>query len=126
MTHRLLLNVLPESYAVCRLAAGEPFPAWAAGGFVSLTRTTDELSVVCRQGLPPEGVRREEGWRLLRVSGPLDFSLIGVLASLLAPLAEAGVGVLAISTFDTDHLLVREEGLGRAVQALRHAGHQVA
>src|SRR4051794_40607849 len=88
-------------FAVCRLAAGSPLPAWAggpAGSFVSITRTTDELSIVCRQELVPEGIRCERGWRVLRFAGTLDFTLVGVLASLLVPLADADVAVFVVST----------------------------
>lgn len=120
------LIVLPSAYAVCRLAADAPAPVWAAGEFVSITRTADELSVVCRADAVPEGVRCERGWRCLRVAGTLDFGMVGVLASLLAPLAAAGVSVFAVSTFETDYLLVKEASLTTAVEALRRAGHTVA
>jgi hypothetical protein len=122
----LTLVVLPGTFAVCRLGAGAAPPDWAsAGSFFSATRTADELSVVCPEGVVPEGTRCERGWRCLRVAGTLDFSLVGVLASLTAPLAEAGVGVFAVSTFDTDYLLVRGADLGRSAEALRAAGHSV-
>ncbi len=122
----LTLELLPETYAVCRLGPEEAVPAWTAGGaFLSLTRTRAELSIVCVQGAVPEGVRCERGWRCLGVEGPLDFSLSGVLASLADPLAAAGVSIFATSTFDTDYLLLREADLERGLDALRHAGHQV-
>jgi hypothetical protein len=123
--HELTLIILPGIYVVCRLPADAAFPAWASGDLVSVTRTTDELSVVCREDTVPGGVRCERGWRCLRVAGTLDFSLVGVLASLLVPLAGAGVGVFLISTFDTDYVLVREVELARATEALRAAGHAV-
>ena len=119
----LRLALLEGNFAVCRLAADAPLPAWAAAGsvgpFVSITRTGDELSIVCRQGAVPEGVRSEHDWRCLRVAGRLDFTLTGVLASLLVPLAEAGVAVFVVATFDTDYLLVKEDRLDMAVEALR-------
>jgi hypothetical protein len=122
----LALVVLPGTFAVCRLAAGAAPPAWAwAGPFASLTRTADELSVVCAEAAVPAGTLCERGWRCLRVAGTLDFALVGVLASLLVPLAGAGVSTFAVSTFDTDYLLVREADLGRAAEALRTAGHSV-
>ena len=122
----LRLEVLPETYAICRLGPEEAAPAWATGGaFLSLTRTPAELSIVCIQGSVPEGVRCERGWRCLGVEGALDFSLTGILASLADPLAAAGVSIFAVSTFDTDYLLLREADLERGVDALRHAGHQV-
>ena len=122
--HHLTLVPLHGAYAVCRLAADVPVPDWAAGGpFVSITRTAEELSVVCPETGVPEGTRCERGWRALRVAGALDFSLTGALASLLGPLADADVSAFALSTFDTDYLLVKEKDLPRAEQALRRAGH---
>ena len=91
-----------------------------------MTRTAEELSVVCREEVVPGGVRCERGWRCLRVAGTLDFSLVGVLALLLVPLAGAGVAVFCVSTFDTDYLLVRDADLARATEALGAAGHRVA
>ncbi|SPE28283.1 conserved hypothetical protein [Candidatus Sulfopaludibacter sp. SbA3] len=119
---RLLLHA--ERMAICRLAGGEPVP-WACGGFYSVTRAARELSIVCVEAGVPAGVRCDRPWRLLEVEGPLDFGLTGVLASLAAPLAEAGVSIFAISTFDTDYLLVKEESLQKAVEALQAAGHKV-
>lgn len=124
--HHLDLALLPGLYAVCRLPADTATPAWAAGEFVSVTRTADELSVVCREDAVPEGVRCERSRRCLRIAGTLDFPLVGVLASLLVPLAEAGVGVFCVPTFDTDYPLVKDADMGRAMLALREAGHRVA
>ena len=124
--HKLTLSLLSGTFAVCRLDPSEGVPAWATGGpLLSLTRTADELSVVCRQDVVPESVLCEPGWRCLRVVGTLDFSLVGVLTSLLMPLAEAGVSVFTLSTFDTDYVLVKETDLERAVEALRRPGHSV-
>lgn len=122
----LSLRLLPERFAICRLPPGSPLPDLPASGLWSATRTADELSIV----LPEDG-RREEwkaetGWRCLQVAGPLDFGLTGILASLATPLAEAGVSLFAISTFDTDYLLVRDDWLGQARQALEAAGHKVS
>jgi hypothetical protein len=125
---RLPLRLLhvPGVFAVCKLPADSPVPAWATGGdLFSVARTADELSVVCRQEVAPDGVVRESGWRCLRVAGAMPFTLVGVLASLTTPVAAAGVGVFAFSTFDTDYLLVRDVDLPRAVAALRAAGHEV-
>jgi hypothetical protein len=123
--HRLALVVLPGAFAVCRLAPDSPLPDWAAGPLLSVTRTADEVSVVCPEGAMPGGVRAERGWRCLRVVGTLDFALVGVLAALLVPLATAGVSVFALSTFETDYLMVRQGDLGKAAEALRAAGHAV-
>jgi GNAT superfamily N-acetyltransferase/gamma-glutamylcyclotransferase (GGCT)/AIG2-like uncharacterized protein YtfP len=124
--HQLTLVPLPGAYAVCRLDAAAAFPDWLVGGsFFSVTRTTDELSIVCRQEDVPKGVQCESGWHCLRVAGILSFSLVGILASLLKPLADEGVSVFVVSTFDTDYLLVKEQDLPRAVEALHRAGHAV-
>ena len=124
--HRLELRVLPGRLAVCRLPADAPIPGWVlVGAVVSVTRTTDELSVVCPEESVPDEVQAERGWRALRVIGALAFALTGVLASLAVPLAEAGVSIFALSTYDTDYVLVRENDLPRAVAALVYAGHTV-
>jgi hypothetical protein len=120
----LRLTILPETLAVCRLSADDAFPAWLpARGFISVTRTAGELSVVCAADAVPADFRCEAGWRALAVEGPLDFGLTGILASIAAPLAEAGISIFTISTFDTDCVLVKAERLDDAVNALRRAGH---
>ncbi len=122
----LTLTVLPGTYAVCRLDTNATLPGWAVSGdFFSVTRTADELSVVCLQSAVPQGVTREGGWRCLKAQGPLDFGLTGILASLTAPLAEAGISVFAISTYDTDYLMVKAADLERAVAVLYQAGNVV-
>jgi GNAT superfamily N-acetyltransferase len=124
--HQLRLEVLEGTFAVCRLADDAALPGWAEGGeFLSFSRTAEELSVVCLQEAVPDGVRCERGWRCLRAVGPLDFALTGVLAALVVPLARAGVAVFAVSTFDTDYLLVKDGDLPRAVRALAEAGHRI-
>jgi hypothetical protein len=115
-------------YSICRLAPDAPLPTWMVSGsskLFSITRTPHELSIVCAQEDAPADVQREDNWRLLIVDGPLDFSLTGVLAALLTPLAEAGVSVFALSTFDTDYLLVRAAQLDLALVALNATGHLV-
>jgi hypothetical protein len=120
-----LLEVVGR-FAVSKLPPGSAIPAWATAGDVfSVTRTGDELSVVCRQELVPAGTQAEVGWHCLRVAGAMPFTLVGVLASLTGPVAAAGVGVFAVSTFDTDYLLVKEADFPAAVAALRRAGHSV-
>jgi hypothetical protein len=126
VVHRLSLIVQNGRFAVCRLPAGSPIPGWVTtDGILSITSTSGEVSIVCREEAVPEGVRCESGWRCLGVAGTLDFALVGVLASLLVPLAEAGVSIFALSTFDTDYVLVREGDLDRAISALRATGHEV-
>jgi hypothetical protein len=117
--------VLPGRYAICRLAPDAPIPGWASSAaFLSITRTRDELSIVCDEAAVP-GVKHDRGWRCLRLEGPLDLSLTGVLASVLQPLAAAAVSIFAVATFDTDYLLVPNAQLDSATAALRAAGHAV-
>lgn len=123
---RFELTVLPGFFAIVRLAADAPLPSWAtAGDFFSVTRTRDELSVVCPANQVPSSFTAEKRWRALKVQGPFAFSEVGVLAALAAPLAHAKVSLFAISTFDTDYLLVGEKKLDAAIAALRSAGHSV-
>lgn len=111
---------------MARLAADAALPDWATRGeFFSVTRTSEELSVVCLAAQIPGGISAEKGWRALKVNGPFALSEVGVLAALAAPLADAKVSLFAISTFDTDYLLVSEKQLPAAVAALRSAGHYV-
>lgn len=122
----LRLALLPGRYAVCRLGPASALPTGLpAAGFVSITRTPEELSVVCAEELSPPEARCERGWRCLGVRGPLPFSATGILSSLASPLADAGIPIFAVSTFDTDYLLVRDADLDRATHALRAAGHEV-
>jgi len=119
--------VLEETFAVCRLNPEDEIPAWATvAGFCSVTRTTDELSVVCPVEYIPEDVKVERGWRAFKVEGPLEFSLVGMLAGISTSLAEAGISIFAISTYDTDYVLVKEEKLGLAIATLRRQGYEVS
>jgi hypothetical protein len=126
MSHQLTITVHPEEYAICRLDAGASIPAWATGArFLSVTRTALELSVVCEDTMVPEAVHAERHRRLLQIEGTLAFSLTGVLASVAEPLAQAEISVFAVSTYDTDYLLVSEKDLHRAIEVLDAAGHAV-
>jgi hypothetical protein len=126
MIKSLEIQALSETFAVCRLDPKDEIPDWVLqGAFFSITRTADELSIVCRETDVPTNVKCESGWRGLKVRGPLDFSLTGILASLATPLAEAGVSIFAVSTFDTDYVLVKEINFTRAVNILSSAGHKV-
>jgi hypothetical protein len=123
----LRLSVLDGRFAVCRLSQGDPLPAWALEGrFASITRTEDELSVVCAEERVPEEAAAERGWRCLKVEGPLDLSQTGVLASLAEPLAGASISIFVLSTYDTDYLLVKERDLEGALATLRASGHAIA
>jgi len=124
----LELTLLPEEYAICRLPAGTPLPAGLdpGTGVVSVTWTPDEVSVICPVDQAPSGATVESPWRCLRVNGPIDLALTGILASLVVPLADARVNVFAFSTYDTDYVLVPVVRLAEAITALREAGHRVA
>jgi hypothetical protein len=148
-TRRFELTLLPESFAISRLEADSPIPGWATQGpFFSVTRTGDELSVVCELSRVPAGVQSQpgwprtdlkpndlgastigvdpvRGWRVFKVHGPFVLSEVGVLSALAAPLAEAKISLFAVSTFDTDYLLVASETLSAAIAALERAGHTI-
>lgn len=119
------LIVLPDNLAVCRLSPSEDVPIWVwrEKSLLSVTFTADELSVVCASENVPNDVQCERDWRAMKVQGPLEFSLTGILASLAGPLAEAGIAIFALSTYDTDYILVKEDVLQQAVTVLRQYGH---
>ena len=132
----LTLEVLPGCYAAVRLGSGDALPTWArpeAGPdgephrdtLLSITVTARELSIVCPERVVPANVPAQRGFVTLRVKGPLDFSEVGVLASLAGPLAKAGLSILAISTYETDYLLLREPDLERGLASLAAAGHTI-
>ncbi|MGL4612266.1 MAG: ACT domain-containing protein [Trueperaceae bacterium] len=121
----MILTLLPDMYAICRLEPKTPVPTWATGEFVSITQTPHELSIVCAEAHVPPEIKAGRGWRTLQVEGPIDLSVIGVLASLTKPLAEAGINLFAISSYDTDYLLVENNKLSAATAALGVAGFTV-
>jgi len=122
----LHLSVLGERLAVCRLDAGSAVPDWAtAAPFSSITRTVGELSVVCPEERVPAGITCERGWRALKLEGPFEFGMIGLLSSVAVPLAESEVSVLAIATYETDYVLVQGSQLDLAKEALRKRGHEI-
>jgi len=123
----LTLQLIPGDFAVCRLPATAPLPSWADSVvFSSVTRTADELSVISPASQVPAGVKHEAGWSLLKFQGPFAFTETGILASVLAPLAAAKIGILAVSTFDTDCVLVKTAHLADARRVLEAAGHRFA
>ncbi len=114
-------ELLKKSYAVCALTA----PYVPDGEFVSLTISGGEVSLVCEEEKSPENCTAETGWRALKIKGPLDFSLVGILAEIAAVLAQAGVSLFAVSTYETDYILVKQHSLQRAIDALTEKGHAV-
>jgi hypothetical protein len=116
----LTLSVLPQTFAICRLEKNTPIPEWALRGsqFSSITASSEEISIVCDQSVVPLDVKAVKGWRAFKVEGQLDLSMTGVVASLTAPLAEAGISVFTLSTYDTDYLLVKAEKLEDAIRVL--------
>jgi len=122
---RLKFRQLSGSYAIVRLAADATVPDWATvGEFRSVTRTQDELSIVCQSRNLPQGVHAPDSWQCFKLVGPFAFSETGVLLSFIQPLAEAGIGILALSTYDTDYVLIQDEFTEVALETLRRAGHE--
>lgn len=122
----LTMSLLPERFGVCRLNKDELIPPWAKNSdFYSITKTMDELSIVCPQTAIPGDVKCEKDWRALKVEGPLDFSLIGILSSISTILARQGISIFAISTYDTDYILVKEKDLVNAIKALADEGYEI-
>jgi uncharacterized protein len=122
---KIRLRLLPDRYAICRLEPRAEIPPWARGELVSVTRTVEELSIVCPEEGVPATARSESGWRCLMVEGPIPFETTGVAAAITSPLAAAGISVFFLSTFDTDYVLVKETVLQQAMDALRKSGCSV-
>ena len=126
----LKFSVLPGTYAICRMPATAAVPPWAGRAFTSVTRTADELSIVCEERRLPADVdgvefQLERGWVILKLHGPFPLDAIGVLASVARPLAEAAISLFAVSTFDTDYVLVKRIHAKQAIAALTLAGHRL-
>jgi hypothetical protein len=122
----LEIRLLAPRMAICRLEPNSDLPAWVKGdSFCTITRTDEELSIVCPEAAVPGSVFCDQGWRCLKIKGPLDLSETGVLYALARPLAEAEISIFALSTFNTDYLLVKEKDLERAIRVLSQQGHNV-
>ena len=128
MAPSLRLAVVESKLSVVRLPARVDVPDWVNGDgqFTSITRTSDELSIVCASDAVPEGLPVEGPWRAIRVQGPIPMTLIGVIAAIADPLADGGIAIFAISTFDTDYVLVHEQNLETSIEVLQRAGHDVS
>lgn len=124
MTARIRLKQLPRLYAISRLERGDAIPGWADGpGFVSITRTDDELSIVCLQDRVPDAVRQDSDWVAFKFEGPFAFGETGIVLSVIRPLSENGLGIVVVSTFDGDHLLVKATDQAAVRRLLAEAGH---
>lgn len=124
--HKLTLSILPNRFAICKLPPDADIPAWSKNTeFYSITRSRNQLSVVCFDEDVPSEVKAERDWRALRIAGPLAFSLIGILTSLITPLAKANISVFVISTYDTDYILVKNIFLPKAISILNLEGHSI-
>jgi uncharacterized protein len=126
----LTLTLLADAFAVCQLSAGSAVPPWAVRAKTfSITRTADELSIVCEAAAvptePADGLKIEHGWRAFKLEGPFDFGLTGILLSVIKPLGDDGIPIFALSTYDTDYVLVKDAMLQRAITALSRADHTV-
>lgn len=117
---------LPDAYAIVRLPADSPFPSWAAKGeFTSITRTADEVSIVCPSAILPTDIDSPHRWICLKLDGPFPFSVTGVLLSFIEPLSNNGIPIFAVSTYDTDYVLIQEQFAGAAIAELQSAGHEL-
>lgn len=117
---KLRLTVLPQMFAICRLEKNVPIPDWALRGsqFSSITASSEEISIVCDESVVPPDVKVVKGWKAFKAEGPLNLSMTGVIAMLTGPLADAGISVFTLSTYDTDYLLVKSESFEEAVKVL--------
>jgi len=127
LAEALKMRLFPGRYAICRLEPTCQTPRWAQDSeFCSLTRTPEELSIVCAEESVPEQVRCERGWKMLKLAGPIPFTVTGVVAALSEALARERIGIFVISTYDTDYVLVQEHALEAAIAALQGAGCRIA
>ena len=125
MRRKLKFSRVQGSFAICRLPAKTAVPGWALeGAFLAIVSTANEVSVVCSQLQVPSEVKHESGWACLKLEGPFPFSETGILSSFIQPLAEHAIPIFALSTFDTDYVLVRQQSLERTLAVLRSVGHE--
>lgn len=126
MAAKVRLKRLAGSYSVCRLDPASPFPGWADGdGFVSISRSDDELSIVCRAERVPGEVKQDSGWTCYKFIGPFAFDETGIVSAVIGPLSDAGIGIFVVSSFDGDHLLIKQADVARAEPILTASGHSL-
>ncbi|MQT12446.1 ACT domain-containing protein [Segnochrobactrum spirostomi] len=127
MVPKIVFKQLPGPYAISRLSPNDPVPEWVEGdGFTSVSRSDNELSIVCREKRVPSDVQTERGWRCMKVVGPFGLDETGIIYAIVKPLAEEKIGIFLVSTYDGDHLLVKADDLDRTHEALRKAGYSFA
>jgi uncharacterized protein len=127
MTEKILtLKFLKGKYGVCRLDKSDSTPPWVnPNDFYSITKTSNELSIVCSQDNIPNDIKYEKDWRILKIEGPLDFSLVGILSKISSILAQKGISIFAISTYDTDYILVKDKDMDNAIESLVQENYEV-
>ncbi|GMQ64866.1 ACT domain-containing protein [Vallitalea maricola] len=122
----LTMKLLKEKYGVCRLDKTDEIPNWAKkSDFFSITKTLDELSIVCSQNSIPKNIKCEKDWRMLKIEGTLDFSLIGILATISTVLAQKEISIFALSTYDTDYILIKDNNIDNAIEALINENYKI-
>jgi hypothetical protein len=124
--HKLKFDTLPDRFAICRLSPDAPIPHWANRGvFVSITRTADELSIICPATAVPADLNADPEWICFKLEGPISFTQTGVLTSFVQPLSDNAIPIFVLSTYDTDYILIKEAFSELAFEILRQAGHQL-
>lgn len=122
----LTLKLLDKTYAVCSLSKNKKIPSWAIeGDFLSITKTEDELSIVCEEKNVAEGIKYEGNWKILKIEGPLDFSLVGILAKISNLMAKNNISIFAISTYDTDYILIKLGNINKAIEVLKKDNYNI-
>lgn len=126
MDNKLNLKLLKGEYSVCRFDKNDEIPKWIFNEeFFSITKTEDELSIVCLQDNIKENIKCEKGWKVLKIEGPLDFSLIGILSRISTLMANNDISIFAISTYDTDYILIKEESINKAIKVLEDSNYNI-
>jgi hypothetical protein len=123
MKNQLILDLLEENFAICQLGPHDPIPQWNRNSFFSsVTRTPEELSVICLEKDVPVKVKSDKNWRCLKINGILDFTLTGIISAITQPLADAGIGTFVLSTFNTDYFFVKNHNLSQTISTLKSVG----
>ncbi|MEG0857198.1 MAG: ACT domain-containing protein [Terrisporobacter sp.] len=123
---QLTLKLLDRVYAVCRLDKGQPVEQWALeGDFSSITKTEDEISLVCLDNKVPSHIKHEGNLRTLKIEGPLDFSLVGILSKISTLMSNKNIPIFAMSTYDTDYILIKNDEINKAIEILEQNNYNV-